>query len=547
VLARLLRNVAPAAILASCYTTGAGPDPSPTGLYFPVGLAVSPGGGALFVANSDFDLQFNSGTLLTYDLPRLRETLRPLWSPESASPLGDPCIGLGANTNPVLQPGRCGPFDPNAPPDHSPSLVRGSAKIGAFATDLLFVCHPADGAPGGADCPRGSSADPRGARLFVPIRGEPSLTYFDVDDDRNHADGSPAEQTFRLDCGQVGNGRCSDGHRAGVDANDNTRGLTLPAEPFGIAVSQRADAIVVTHQSGGAVSLFTAHGPNGTSVLDVKPTLQFVFGSLPAAATGVAALPVPALVSGLGLAATNYQPGFIVTYRGRAQADVFRFFDDAFAAPSRAFLTRTSASSLTATPNGIDSRDIVIDTTHPGDTVTPTQRSTCEAACPNDPANPEFVSCLTACARIPLPAYIANRSPSSLIVGEVRTTDPTLSNDFLVTNDAVPLAQGPSRVVVGRIHDRRDPPGVYRTRIFVICFDARVIFVYDPVERRIDGQIPTGRGPHSLVMDPKEPIAYVSHFTDSYIGLIDLDQSHSETFESIVATIGIPTPPQVAK
>ena len=43
-------------------------------------------------------------------------------------------------------------------------------------------------------------------------------------------------------------------------------------------------------------------------------------------------------------------------------------------------------------------------------------------------------------------------------------------------------------------------------------------------------------------MDPKEPIAYVSHFTDSYIGLIDLDQSHSETFESIVATIGIPTP-----
>ena len=286
--------------MASCYTTGAGPDPSPTGLYFPVGLAVSPGGGALFVANSDFNLQFNSGTLLTYDLPRLRETLRPLWSPESASPLGDPCIGLGANTNPVLQPGRCGPFDPNAPPDYSPSLVRGSAKIGAFATDLLFVCHPADGAPGGADCPRGSSADPRGARLFVPIRGEPSLTYFDVDDDRNHADGSPAEQTFRLDCGQVGNGRCSDGHRAGVDANDNTRGLTLPAEPFGIAVSQRADAIVVTHQSGGAVSLFTAHGPNGTSVLDVKPTLQFVFGSLPAAATGVAALPVPALVWGLG-------------------------------------------------------------------------------------------------------------------------------------------------------------------------------------------------------------------------------------------------------
>ena len=81
----------------------------------------------------------------------------------------------------------------------------------------------------------------------------------------------------------------------------------------------------------------------------------------------------------------------------------------------------------------------------------------------------------------------------------------------------------------------------------MVCFDARIIFVYDPIERRVDGEIRTGRGPHALVMDPKEPLAYVGHFTDSYIGLIDLDESHGDTFETIVTTIGVPVPPRESK
>jgi hypothetical protein len=71
--------------------------------------------------------------------------------------------------------------------------------------------------------------------------------------------------------------------------------------------------------------------------------------------------------------------------------------------------------------------------------------------------------------------------------------------------------------------------------------------VYDPVRRRVDGQIRTGRGPHALVMDPTQPLAYLGHFTDSYIGLIDLDQSHPGTYASVVATIGVPQPPADSK
>src|SRR6185369_5625629 len=144
----------------------------------------------------------------------------------------------------------------------------------------------ADCAGSGPDA-MGAVADARGARLFVPVRGDPSLTFFEVDDDRRGG-----AQSFRLDCGQGANsGRCSDTHRIGLDANENTRGLTLPPEPFGIAISDRADAIAMTHQiPGGAVSLVTGFGSNGETIFDVKPRLEFVIGGLAAPATGITSL-----------------------------------------------------------------------------------------------------------------------------------------------------------------------------------------------------------------------------------------------------------------
>jgi hypothetical protein len=526
--------------LAGCYSTGDGPDPT-SGLYFPVGVAVSPGGHALYVANSDFDLQFNGGTVQAYHLDDIRNFLHPVWSQDSSNAANTTCVelGLGPDTNQLLYPGACGALNLDAPPpkyfatdDNKGRPLAGIAKIGAFATDLLFVCRPSsDLTTSSADCSRGVG-DPMGARLFVPVRGDPSLTFFDVDDDR-----LGQQQTFRLDCGQAGNnGRCNDDHRTGIDPNDNTRGLKLPAEPFSIAVSDRADAIAISHQiPGGAVSLFTGQGVGGGSVMDVKPRLEFVATGLPAGATGLAALPIPAVVSALGQE-TNYQEGFVATYRGAAQADIFRFFDDRLAAPARPFLARVSAFGLGATPSGLDSRGIAIDRGPRS------QRATCERSCAADDTD-----CLAECSRIPLSLFVTNRFGSvggALLAGEVSTLNPTGSSENLLFYESVPLAQGASRIVVGKIRNRE---GNDETRVFAICFDARVIFVYDPERRRVDGQIRTGRGPHALAMDPNEPIAYLAHFTDSYIGLVDLDQSHSGTYASVVATIGMPTPPKEAR
>jgi hypothetical protein len=383
---------------------------------------------------------------------------------------------------------------------------------------------------GGSDCSRGD-ADPLGARVFVPVRGDPSLTFFDVDDDRG-----TGTQNFRLDCGQPGNNtRCADTHRIGVDASENTRGLTLPPEPFGIAISDRADAITLSHQiPGGAISLITGRGPNGASVMDVKPRLEFVTGGLPAGATGITALPIPGVISALGsFALTNYQEGFVVTYRGSARADVYRFFDDRFAAPARPFLSFAGAYGLSATPSGIDSRGVAIDRSPYS-----SERVKCEVKCQGD------TDCLSKCTRIPQSIFVANRLPPALIIGDVTTPNPTGSTNNLLFFDSVPLAQGASRVIIGKVLTQT---GAIETRVFAVCFDARVIFIYDPVRQRVDGQIRTGRGPHALVMDPVAPLAYVGHFTDSYIGVIDLDQSHAGSYGSIVATIGVPQPPRDSK
>ena len=58
----------------ACYSGGGGGSDPPTNtFYFPVGLAVSSGGNALYAVNSDFDLQWNGGTLQSYDLFKIRQ------------------------------------------------------------------------------------------------------------------------------------------------------------------------------------------------------------------------------------------------------------------------------------------------------------------------------------------------------------------------------------------------------------------------------------------------------------------------------------------
>lgn len=502
--------------LSGCYATDKGPEPPPASLYFPTGIAISPGGTALFLTNSDFDLQYTGGTVQAIDLARLRKMLpRPAENRDCAA------YGLAPASvqERALRPGVCGPLDLQNPPDKAGSLIRASVKIGAFATDAEVVLRPTvDGAPG--------------ARLLVPVRGDPSLTWFDIDDDRTQA------QSFRLDCAQTSEEGCTATHKAGTDPTKNSRALAMPSEPIGIAVSGRGDAIVTTHQTSGAVSLFlngwsSTPEPGRCAKTTQSPELAFVLGGLPVGALGITAVPVPRFA--LVHPEVPHTPAFLVTYRTAAQIDIVRYLDDCASAPARPFLSRTGIAGVNVNASGFDSRGIALD---------PRARQACENACAaTDDA------CLTACGGVPMPVYVANRTPPTLLVGETTSSiGPFGSADYVRMFDQIPLSQGASKVVVGTIIDRE---GIRRSRVFVICFDARLLYVYDPGVNDIESVVLTGRGPTSMVFDPNldsaAPYAYVAHFTDSYVGVLDLDMRRPETYLTFVATVGVPSPPRESK
>jgi hypothetical protein len=115
--------------------------------------------------------------------------------------------------------------------------------------------------------------------------------------------------------------------------------------------------------------------------------------------------------------------------------------------------------------------------------------------------------------------------------------------------DAISLTQGPSRVLVGNVTvaETADGQRVLEQRVFVGCFDSRRVFVYDPVRRRIEVEIATGRGPHALSVDENNGQLLIGHFTDSFIGVVSLDRRYSHTYGKMLATIGEPSAPRASK
>lgn len=416
-----------------CFPTDEGPPPPEHQLYFPTGLVVSAGGSMLYVANSDFDLQYTAGTVQVLDLARLRASVPPLWTATDAGSAAEVCRQAGLSTNPsanaVLFPGACSPIDLVSPPDGAGPLLKNTVRTGAFASDAALVYAPRDPA---CDEPTSTLPCPEvGARLLVPVRGDPSLTFIDVDDDRPEH-GAARAPKFTLECGQAttAEGRCSLRHEAGVDPTENTRGSVMPSEPFGVAADEAGTTIVVTHQTSGAASLFLNvwPGSGGCTVGPDRPTLSFVLGGLALGAAGITSVPRPLAADRFGY---PYQPAFLVSYRNYAAIDVLRYVDDCAASPSRPFLSLTARAGISTSAGGYDSRGVALDTRARREAeadcaVGAPACATCDAGAPGcapcEKERAEYDQCLLAAASRPIGVYVANRAPASLLVGESRSS-----------------------------------------------------------------------------------------------------------------------------
>lgn len=571
-----------------CYDTGDGSGPPLNKFYFPVGLKVSHGGNVLYAVNSDFDLQFNGGTLQAYDLHLIRRhalisTTNPA-SPEL--PLERPGSAVGCPSDPlVFKPGdttRQPLGESCAPPVKSTYYFRDSAIIGAFATDLLLSLPPERLVE---QLPKVHADDPPAPfveqdpsrptdRLFMPVRGNATLTWATVVRDTASAPPRPEDTRdsyapFRLDCGQDATNRCDSIHQVGEDPNEpgNTRRITLPGEPFAAAISEDGRSLVVTHQNETKTTLFTT-GLSRTDNRGLAPAIEFVVDNVPFGGVGIA--PVPHDLDAF-LGATLPLPAFLETSRAIAEISLIRQYSDQAGGTSvssaigRPFLDVEGAFPVTASAGGTDSRGLVID---------PTPRLACKAAV-KKPDNvtrfqADYDRDIQACARKPARAFITNRSPSALLVGDLGVTqgiDGAYDPDRLTIHTSVPLSAGPSKVYLAPIVDR---DGAYSLRVFVVCFDSATLFVYDPDAGVLENVIRVGVGPFAMAFDPftfedvaqhvQVPIppvdqevglrryrfAYLASFTQSFVQVLDLDNavSSSSTFERIVYTLGLPTNPK---
>ncbi len=504
---------------AGCLIVAEGTTPPVDSIYFPTALTISPGRTTLYVANSDFDLQFSGGSVQALDADGLRQKARAVAAAvQSGQDASGACgaIGVKANAEPFLNPGVCAPIDVKP-------FIRKAVPIGAFASSAVVLRREGEG-----------------ARLFVAVRGDPSITYFDIVDDSDPANPvSPCGDAFCLDCGVDGTtNRCGSAHLVGTDPFSNPRQLSLPTEPAsidGVELDKSSgDALVVAHESSASASLVVNRWPSDES----GPSLEYVLPSLDNGPISVVSIPVPR-ISRVTSSAFAYRAGFLVSHRASSALSVLRFEDDAVSKPARPFLVRTGTVANSLSHTGTDQRGLAID----GE-----DRAKCEVAC-----GETDLECMTGCVEIPLRLYVVSRAPSSLLVGTIETK-PSFTGDELTglterisLDESIPLPFGPSLVKLGKIVDA---DGALAKRVFAVAFDSRFIAAYNPVAHQVDAVIKTGRGPFGMAFDSgpgengeNEAFLYVGHFTDSYLGVVDLD-ARRPTFGTFLVNVGPPVLPR---
>ena len=499
---------------AGCYSSGGkGSDPIDDGLYFPVGAALTTTGNFLVIANSDFDLAYNAGTIQAIDLASQ-----------------DSKRGVAAATRACEQ--QLESADCLAPPESAPwnqcqaqlgalgclgisssPYVRASVRIGAFASDLKAVALYDDVADGKQQVPNAS-------RVLVPVRGDATLTYVDAIDDTIDAAGN-AHITFECYAGagpdELGHA-CDPDHRVGQVPTADARQLTLEGEPFAIAVPSffqcsRLDAdgrcpleparsrgiAAIVHQDTGDVSVF-----HDVQQRNAPPVLAFALGYLALGATAIAPLDITAGVSEAD-PVVQFVPRFLVTNNTQASMFLVSYLGDD-GNPDRSVLTASSLIPVPSQVTGTDMRGAVVDPPGPGES-----RAT----------------------RV----FLTSRSPASIVIGEVDT-----ATGILHFYDSVPLPTGPSRIVRSSTLDAN---GIAHTRIYVIAYDTAYVIAYDPDARRVGNSIRTDRGPYSMAIDDQRHLGYLANFIDGTIEVIELDpKAHPALYEQVVFKVGIPQGPR---
>jgi DNA-binding beta-propeller fold protein YncE len=222
-----MRSISAFFLLVGCTASGSEVRPPSDRIFFPTGAAVSPNETHLFVANGNSDLTFDSGSISVFALADLDDVIQG-WTANASAP--PDCVQDPDFTETLVCPSQ---------------LFLGhtrdfGVRIGNFATEISV-----------------QNTDNDTARLIIPTRGDPSITWADFDGERlSCRDGNePFEQ-------------CDDNHRLSFVGNDADN-PSIPEEPFSAFADSGGQFAMVTHLTSGAITLIDSPRGGNAVVTDI--------------------------------------------------------------------------------------------------------------------------------------------------------------------------------------------------------------------------------------------------------------------------------------
>jgi YVTN family beta-propeller protein len=515
-----LAAAAVASLAVGCTLHQAGVLPPEDRIFFPGGAIVGPGGGWLYVVNSNSDLRYNAGTILAVNLPSTAADL--------ATGRSDPGHWASCPSDPTLTKpnnhAQCcwDVLDPLILNCDERVYVRSdvTVRIGSFAGQPVFQRLKPGSTPVAAGI---------GERMFVPVRGNGSVTLLDLstatpEAPRLYCTGTRTAPTSLPGYTQEPFAVCDPAWtitRADDPAVEplapnipDNEVLRLPDEAYALAVDDLLanPLLYVGHLSNGALSLVYL----GTGEDDFPELLGTNGAIVPPDANGARGLtslrvrypgpPTDPNVCGGPVYATS-------RYRNVASSFVVAGIDGAdctFTPQLEPSDSRTLA---------VIGRGDVLSTGVPG----------------TETRGIEFMSA----------AEVGGSSGGGGdVIFLLQRTPPVLAALDASTNlpfATVELCQGPvalsQQKTVDGVAFGLDGPS-----LFVTCFDSGEVYVIDASAPRVKAIIPVGRGPVSIVFDETDPTrGYIVGFGANNVSVVDLDPA-SPTHYRVIQRIGFPSP-----
>ena len=499
----------------ACALNQQGVPPPLDRISFPGSALADPDGRWLYVANSNADLRFNNGTLVALDLEAAAADRSAKWQV---------CPGadyVRADSDPAPC---CWDYLDHSilDCDERKYIPQDSTiEIGSFSAGMAFQPFTEPKCPAATasvssdqanfnapqdrhDCNTHCPGDSVDGRLFIGVRGDSSLTYVDTTRVADPMLGTRPHFSTCPDVGPLSACRVLNmPGPVGLTPPGSTPAVTLvPDEPYALALNASQDLLYIGHLRGdvnhpntGGISLFDVSRPaSGASTTTNIPQYAGSSGALfPADANG-------------NFGVTS------LTLRG----------DQVYAS------SRYTASAVNVIPSldapSCPPQDPTTITLSPGSDAYASPLVGTEIRGIQFLANNR--------------AFVLQRTPPALVgfdMSNADTASPNFPSDIIETCTSPTFLQS---------YDTGEG-----LRLYVTCFDAGQIYVFDPTIPRLVTVIDAGRGPAGLafaprVQNPRAPtgqqLAFIVGFTLNDVAVLDLTPG-SDTQYHVIQRFGFPS------